>query len=268
MSETVTIYMPVYNGELFIENAINSILKQSYQNIKILISNNHSADTTIAIIEKYLDDKRIELNNQPHNLGMLGNGDYCLSRIHTKYFMGLNHDDFFHDENALKEALEIIENDENIAAVYCNMFFVDERGKKILENKYYFDGLTSGDIVAKKSIINCRNLYSIPLLIRTSAIKGFRYTDSFYHTSDVDFAISISKGKQIYYIPKPLLALRFHANNSTARDYLSFIDEFKRLAQKHNINLTKSELLQMNMNHLTTVFKKKLFYFYLDNIRR
>lgn len=268
MSEIITIYMPVYNGELFIENAINSILKQSYQNIKILISNNHSTDNTIAKIEKFLDDKRIELHNQPRNLGMLGNGDYCLSRINTKYFMGLNHDDFFHDENALKDALEIIENNENIAAVFCSMFFVDGLGKKILENKYYFDGLTSGDAVAQKSIIKCRNLYSIPLLIRTSAIKGFRYTDGFYHTSDVDFAISLSKGKQIYYIAKPLLALRFHANNSTARDYSNFIDEFKRLAKKHNINLTKTERMQMNINHLTTVFKKNLFYFYLDNIRR
>ena len=148
------------------------------------------------------------------------------------------------------------------------MMFVDAQGKPITQNKYKFKGFTSGDDVARKSIISCRNLYSIPLLIRTSSIKGFRYTEGFYHTSDVDFSISISKRNQIYYIPKSLLALRFHGDNNTARNYSKFIEEFKLLAIKHNIKLSKSELLQMKINHLITVLKKDLFYFYLDNFRR
>ena len=268
MSTQITIYLPVYNGANYIEYAIKSILRQTHADFSLIISDNCSTDETVSIVSKYLHDERIQLIKQPYNVGMIKNGNDGLDIIKTKYFMMLAHDDYFYDDNALKMAIVILENNENISAVYSNMFFVDERGNSILQNKYEFKGLTSGDDVAKKSIISCRNLYSIPLLIRTISIKGFRYTEGFYHSSDVDFSISISKGNQIYYIPKPILALRFHKNNNTARDYLKFIEEFKRLAIKHDIKLSRTELLQMNINNLITVFKKHLFYFYLDNVRR
>jgi glycosyltransferase involved in cell wall biosynthesis len=267
MSARITIYLPVYNGANFIECAIKSILRQTYNNILLIISDNSSTDETVSIVSKYLYDERITLVRQPYNVGMIKNGNDGLDRIETDYFMFIAHDDYFYDDKALEMAVEILEKNKNIQAVYSYMMFVDSHGKTITQNKYKYNGLTSGDVVARKSIISCRNLYSIPLLIRTSSIKGFRYTDGFYHTSDIDFSISISKGNSIYYIPKPLPALRFHKNNNTARNYSKTIEEFKRLASKHNIELSKAELLQMIINHLITVFKKNLFYFYLDNIR-
>ena len=268
MSSKITIYIPVYNGANFIECAIKSILRQTYNNFLLMISDNSSTDETVSIVNKYLFDERITLIKQPYNVGMLKNGNDGLDRIKTDYFMFIAHDDFIYDDSALEIGIEILEKNKNISAVYSYMMFVDERGKPIAQNKYKFNGLTSGDIVAKNTIISCRNLYSIPLLIRTSSIKGFRYTEGFYHTSDVDFSISVSKGNQIYYVQKPLVALRFHGNNNTARNYSRFIEEFKRLAIKHNVKLSKTDLIKMNIHHLITVFKKHLFYFYLDNIRR
>lgn len=268
MSPKITIYIPVYNGANYIQCAIESVLRQTYKDILLIISDNCSTDETVSIVGKHLSDERVTLIKQPYNVGGLKNGNDGLDRIKTEYFMMLSHDDFFYDDKALETSIEIFEKNKNVPAVFSNTMFVDAQGTPIIHRKFKYGGVTSGDIAAKKSIINCRNLYSIPVLVRTSAIKGFRYTEEFYHTSDVDFSISISKKKQVYYIPKPLLAIRFHSNNATARNYFKFFDEFKRLAIKHNLKLSKMELLQMNINNLITVFKKHLFYFYLDNIRR
>jgi glycosyltransferase involved in cell wall biosynthesis len=268
MSPKITIYIPVYNGANYIQCAIESILMQTYKDISLIISDNCSTDETVSIVGKYLSDERVTLIKQPYNVGGLKNFNDGLDRIKTEYFMTISHDDYFYDDKALETGIEILEKNKNIPAVYSQTMFVDADGKPIMQRKFKYSGLTSGDIVAKKSIISCRNLYGIPVLIRTSSIKELRFPEGFDNTGDVDFSISISKGHQIYYVPKTLLAIRFHGDNITARNYSTVIEEFKRMAIKQNIKLSKTELLQMNINHLITVYKKHLFYFYLDNIRR
>jgi glycosyltransferase involved in cell wall biosynthesis len=268
MPSKITIYIPVYNGAVYIKFLIESLLRQTYRNISLIISDNCSTDETVSIVSKYLCDERITLIKQTYNVGALKNFNDGLDKIKTEYIMFMSHDDYFYDDKALEAGFEILEKNKNIPAVYSYTMLVDEHGKPIMQRKFKYSGLTSGDVVAKKSIVSCRNLYGIPVLIRTSAIKELRFAEGYDHTSDVDFSISISKGKQIYYIPKPLLAIRFHGDNNTARNYSKIIEEFKRMATKQNIKLSKIELLQMNMNHLITVFKKHLFYFYLDKIRR
>ena len=267
-SKKISIYMPVYNGANYIQCAIESILRQTYKDLSLIISDNCSTDETVSIISKYLSDERVTLFKQPYNVGMLKNGNAVFDRVKTEYFMIICHDDYFYDNNALETGIKILEENKNIPAVYSNMMFVDQHGKPIMQRKFKYSGLISGNTVGKESIISCRNLYSLPLLIRTSSTQGYKFIEEYSLTGDVDFSMFISKGKQIYYIPKPLIALRFHGANNTARDYSRFIEQFKRIAIKHDIKLSKSEQLQMNINNLITVFKKHLFYFYLDNIRR
>lgn len=60
MEELVSIILPVYNGEEYIEQSINSVLDQTYQNFELIIVDNNSTDKTISIIQKF-SDKRINL---------------------------------------------------------------------------------------------------------------------------------------------------------------------------------------------------------------
>lgn len=56
----VSIVVPVYNGETFLEKCLQSIIRQSYTNIEIIIVNDGSTDNTSLIIDRYVDlDKRI-----------------------------------------------------------------------------------------------------------------------------------------------------------------------------------------------------------------
>ena len=71
IDETVSIVIPVYNGEIFIGKCLDSVLCQTYTNIQIIIVNDGSTDNTKIICERYLEkDNRVVLVNK-ENQGLL-----------------------------------------------------------------------------------------------------------------------------------------------------------------------------------------------------
>jgi len=85
---TVSIGMPVYNGGKYIREALDSLLKQSFSDFELIISNNASTDGTEAICCEYADwDSRIRYVLQPENLGPAANFHYVLGEAQGKYFM-------------------------------------------------------------------------------------------------------------------------------------------------------------------------------------
>lgn len=71
----ISVVMPVYNCEKYIQEAVDSILKQTYTNFELLIIDNASTDKTIELVQKY-DDDRIRILNNEKNMGLL----YSLQR--------------------------------------------------------------------------------------------------------------------------------------------------------------------------------------------
>lgn len=98
-SPSVSIGMPVYNGERFIDEAIRSILAQTFGDFELLISDNASSDATAAICARYArQDPRIRYVRQASNLGAMGNFQYLLDHARGRYFMWAACDDFWDPE--------------------------------------------------------------------------------------------------------------------------------------------------------------------------
>lgn len=85
--------MPVFNGESSIEEAIKSILSQSYRNIELIISDNNSNDSTRKICKKF-KDKRIRYFRQKKNIGIGNNFIYVLKKANGSFFMWQAADDY------------------------------------------------------------------------------------------------------------------------------------------------------------------------------
>lgn len=68
----VTVAIPVYNGERFIKQAIDSVLNQTYKDFVLKIFDNCSTDCTSKIINSF-NDKRIKYVKNKNNIGMLSN---------------------------------------------------------------------------------------------------------------------------------------------------------------------------------------------------
>jgi glycosyltransferase involved in cell wall biosynthesis len=90
----VSIGMPVFNGEKFIHEAINSLLSQTFTDFELIISDNASTDKTEAICREYeKKDKRIRYVRQKENIGVIANFKYVLDQSAGEYFMWAAADD-------------------------------------------------------------------------------------------------------------------------------------------------------------------------------
>lgn len=128
MPPRVSIGLPVYNGERFIKESIDSLLSQTFKDFEIIISDNASTDATEQICRDYLlVDERIKYFRQTENKGALANFLAVLEKSSGYYFMWASSDDKFaarHLENLVR-ALELSKGD---AVSMSNAKIMDESG--------------------------------------------------------------------------------------------------------------------------------------------
>lgn len=97
--EFITIGMPVFNDIDFIEASLLSILNQTFENFRLIISDDGSSDGSADICKQYAEkDKRITYIRQPQNLGISKNMEFLLTKADTPYFMWAGDDDLYHKD--------------------------------------------------------------------------------------------------------------------------------------------------------------------------
>lgn len=93
----VSVLIAAYNCELYVEKAINSVLKQNYLNIELIIVNDCSTDNTLSICNKIASfDTRVQVYTNECNLGDYGNRNRAASLSNGKYLKFLDHDDYLY----------------------------------------------------------------------------------------------------------------------------------------------------------------------------
>ncbi len=259
----VHLYIPVRNGANFIRDCIQSIVNQTYTNWILTVSDNQSSDQTESIVASF-HDPRVVLYKQATDVGMIGNFNSCIDKCDSTYYAILSHDDKYHSNTALEEAVALLGAREDIAVVYSNIVWIDAHGTKIVEFKLPKQGLVSSDLVARQSILSCRNFFGVPILLRRKAVGNHRYDTRLKRTADVEFSVAVGKGKFIYVIDKALVAIRFHKTNNTLRDFSGVRDEMLLIAEKHGLKLSLRQRVAMTMNDRLTRIKKGIFFMYVD----
>ena len=108
--------MPVYNGELFIERAIESILAQTFTDFELIISDNSSTDSTQEICQNFSKmDDRIRIFKQEKNIGVHRNFYFLLSQAKGKYFAWAAVDDYL-DKDFMEKNLKVLESHNSIVS--------------------------------------------------------------------------------------------------------------------------------------------------------
>lgn len=146
----VFIGMAAYNAEKHIGEAINSLLKQSYQDFTLFISDDASTDTTADICLAYAKkDKRIIYYRQEKNLGMLPNLKFVLDKANEDFFTWVDADDI-REKDFLKVCVEALTN-KNVDAAITVVADIDSYGRNLREptNITDFSGKPSFSQVAK-----------------------------------------------------------------------------------------------------------------------
>ncbi|MBT8594008.1 glycosyltransferase [Polynucleobacter paneuropaeus] len=259
----VTVLIPVRNGRDYVEFAIDSVLKQSYQKIRLVVSDNGSSDGTIEIIERLRTRYDFDFFLQDGSLSMLEHFNLCIEYVDSPYYMLLCHDDRICEHDAIAEAIHIISEHPEISAIYSNMLYVDEIGRIIAKKKFKEAGLFNGYRTGIDSILSMRNLYGIPLLVSKNSLSLHRYQLNMPYVADVELALFLATQGDSYRIDKYLLENRFHSSNSTKGLYVGTLKQMKKLAETYSIELGILNRVRMYVMAIAIAFAKYIFFQYL-----
>ena len=137
MKPLVSILVPVYNVEEYLEECLNSLINQSFSDIEIIIVNDGSTDKSRLIAEKYCKkDKRIKLVNQD-NRGLGAARNVALSHAQGKYVVFVDSDDYI-DYKTIGVLYNKAELDKVDLVIYNGKAFYDYDGKIVFEKNNYF----------------------------------------------------------------------------------------------------------------------------------
>ncbi|AFZ44049.1 glycosyl transferase family 2 [Halothece sp. PCC 7418] len=127
----LTLGMPIYNGERFLRETLESILNQTFENFELIISDNASTDKTQAICQEYAaQDQRICYYCNDDNLGAARNYNRVFQLSKGTYFKWVAHDDLLAPEY-LERCIEVLEQNSALVLCYSRTIFIDQEGNEI-----------------------------------------------------------------------------------------------------------------------------------------
>lgn len=132
----ISICIPTYNGERYLEEALESVRSQTYQNIEIIISDDLSKDRTLEICEKFKRDSQIPTYIYSHHPSGIGaNWNHCIEKANGDYIKFLFQDDILEPDCIEKQVSFISEN--NLEAVCSKRSIINEHGKPVNSGRWY-----------------------------------------------------------------------------------------------------------------------------------
>lgn len=223
----ISIVLPVYNGERFLKESIESILAQSYRNFELIIVNDCSTDNTSSIIEEYQrQDSRIKIIHNESNQKLPKSLNIGFANAIGKYFTWTSDDNIMLPD-ALEELLHCLEC-KNADLAFSRCFFIDAKGDTFGKTPIYKDL----DEIYYNNIINASFLYKKEV---HEELKG--YDPDKILIEDYDFWIRAYRRFSFTFCPKLLYKIRWHENNLG-------------VLQKEKVRLSKINLLKDNLHYL------------------
>ncbi|MCH9694532.1 MAG: glycosyltransferase family 2 protein [Gammaproteobacteria bacterium] len=170
--------MPIYNEERFIELALESLQKQDYPNLRILISDNASTDRTGDICRRAAErDERISYHCMDENIGSAPNFRHVAREAQGKYFMwAAGHDEWSTD--LVSRSVEILEENESAAIAVATSFWIDENGERLDRDTDYPDTRLRS-LFGRFFTVFWGNMHPVLGVIRLEYLAGSKSMQSF-----------------------------------------------------------------------------------------
>lgn len=229
----ISVGMPVYNGEVYLDEAIRSVLDQTYEDFELIISDNASTDRTDQICRDYASqDKRIVYTRNKENVGASKNYNRVFNLASGQYFRWFNADDVC-APTLHQRCIEVLDANRDAVLCYGKTDIIDSEGRLI---EHYNDHL---DLQQESSIERFVLFFeSVGLtnaiygLMRTAAVAGTMLMgDGSYPAADVNFMAELTLFGKFIEIPEQLFFRRMH-NQASSWDRRN--DDVQRVFWKGN----------------------------------
>ncbi len=230
-SPKITVLMPVYNGERYLREAIDSVLNQTFTDFELLIVNDSSTDGSLEIAKTY-DDPRIRLIENEYNLGVVATRNKGLASSRGEYIAMLDCDDVAFPSR-LAEQAAFLDTHPEFSMIGSWVEIINESGR------------STGDVwklnaPAEKvpSILLFHNYFAqSSVFIRKRSLPEVCYRPGFPGTEDYDLWVRMAAVSKVWNIPRVLVKYRVHSAS------LSFVKA------KH-IEHCVQEIIKYQLNNL------------------
>lgn len=269
----VSICIPVYNGDEFIDETIRCCLDQTYKNIEVIFSDNCSTDKTIERIKSYADP-RIKIFQNETNIGLVANYRKALTYATGKYMAFLGADDGM-DITTVEKALAIMESPQHSKVVLVNTYIqiINNHSQVVFTKKFFLGG---GPLSAywgiRSNFLYGSNSLGEPngSIFKKEAydkIPEPKFRNGNTWTLDIDMKNELLLFGDTYVIPEPLGKFRLSAQ-STSKKELRFSQA--RLFREYALNIYRDKryglsyfwVITATVNSVILEIARNLFYIF------
>ena len=212
----VSVGLPVFNGERFIEEALSALLAQTFHDLELIISDNASTDRTEAICRQYAEqDRRVTYHRSPRNRGISWNYRRVFELSSGAYFKWATYDDVCAPE-FIARCVDVLDRDPRVVLAHSTATIIDEFGKRQLDcgaglhlqSPRPHERLT-------QLFHNLRLSNALYGVIRTSTLKDTPLLGD-YPGADIPFLSELALRGLFFEIPESLFFRRVHAAATSA----------------------------------------------------
>lgn len=221
MQPLISIVLPAYNHEKYVQYSLESILQQDYQNIELHIIDDGSSDQTPAIIERWIRDNRVEFNiSYVHrdNRGICATLNELYGKCNGSYICGLSSDDILTPQS-ISTRVSYLAAHPNLFGVCTDFTVIDDQGHTL-----YGSGLRSlfnrspeiySDTAKLRRDILRNFSFAGPVLMMTrTGLQVLGELDENLRIEDWDTYLRLSKDNRLGFVNFPSARYRVHGLNS------------------------------------------------------
>jgi len=210
----LSIIMPVFNREEYVEEAITSLLSQTYSDFELIIIDDASTDNSLQIISSF-SDPRVRIFKNAQNHGIVFSRNKGLQMARGKYIAPFDSDDISMPDKFRKQ-IDFLEANPDFGMVGCWVKLIDDKSE-LLKKKWILKSKPES-IPAK---LMFRNFFAQPAVVMCrEAIPKGGYVEGYNIGEDYRMWVDIVKNHKAYNLPEYLVKCRVHDENITKGDSL------------------------------------------------
>lgn len=237
----VSVVLPTYNREETIRRAIDSVLRQTYSKLELIVIDDASSDHTVEIVKEYTD-KRIRLICLEENRGACRARNVGIANARGEYIAFQDSDDEW-IEDKLNTQIRILQEKDCLACYSAHKLYSGDSVyfKPIdYENQSKYEAQL-GKVLAEYNVIG-----TVTLIIKRevlSLLNGEYFDEQLPRLQDYEFVIRLFKICSIAYVNRPLVNI-FHTTISITADFNAYYVACARIMEKHEDFLNKDGFIE------------------------
>jgi len=254
----VSVIMNCLNCDKFLEESIESVFEQSYDNWEIIFWDNASVDNSAQIAKSY--DGRLRYFRGDHTTSLGEARNNALEHVNGKYIAFLDTDDVWLP-NKLDLQVQLMESNRDIGLSYSDSVFFNDDG----DQYNYFSKVVPHRGSVTESLLIQGFVSTETMMVRKESLDAidFRFDDSFTMVMDYDLTIRLSLFYMFDYIEQPLSKWRMHVNSTSSMLKFSAYHEIEKMLDKLESDFPG--FIEDNKMGVDVRRKKNNYFFALEN---